>query len=47
MARGLNAFGAVSSRCLSLSSWPTMIRAISISIPERRSLAYSLTNVTD
>jgi hypothetical protein len=24
-----------------------MIRAISISIPERRSLAYSLTNVTD
>lgn len=32
------------SGCLSLNSWPTIISAVSISMPEARSLAYSLTN---
>jgi hypothetical protein len=31
------------SGCLSLNSWPTMISAVSISMPEERSLANSLT----
>jgi hypothetical protein len=32
------------SGCLSLNSWPTMISAVSIYMPEARSLANSLTN---
>src|SRR5918995_5851007 len=32
------------SGCLSLNSWPTIISAVSISMPKARSLAYSLTN---
>src|SRR5829696_359129 len=35
------------SCCLSLSSWPTDTRALSIGVPRRRSSAYSLTNVAD
>src|SRR5215217_8359027 len=46
-ARGLNAFGEICSSCFNLSSCPTSIRADSISIPEPRRFAYSLTNVTD
>jgi hypothetical protein len=47
-ALGLNAFGETNSKCLSLASWPTKMRAGSISMPcSLRSRAYSLTNAID